>query len=74
MAMSTHSSRAVVLAGSAVVALAATLAGAGAASAHGSGASGGPDQRLAPRTHFTMAADGSSGTRVGGEGIPTSTR
>ncbi|GAA1444546.1 HAD family acid phosphatase [Leifsonia poae] len=25
---------------------------------------------LAPRTHFTMAADGSSGAKVGGEGIP----
>jgi predicted secreted acid phosphatase len=26
--------------------------------------------RLAPRTHFTMAADGSTGARVSGEGIP----
>jgi predicted secreted acid phosphatase len=72
--LSTQSRRTVVLGGTAVVALAvATLAGAGAASAHGSaGLHGvhGTEQRLAPRTHFTMAPDGSSGTRVGGEGIP----
>jgi predicted secreted acid phosphatase len=28
------------------------------------------EPRLAPRTHFTMAADGSSGLTQGGEGIP----
>jgi predicted secreted acid phosphatase len=28
------------------------------------------EPRLAPRTHFTMAPDGSSGATVGGEGIP----
>ena len=28
------------------------------------------DGRLAPRTHFTMLADGSSGSTQGGEGIP----
>ncbi|WP_446666022.1 HAD family acid phosphatase [Flexivirga sp. B27] len=28
------------------------------------------EPRLAPRTHFTMKADGSSGKTVGGEGIP----
>jgi hypothetical protein len=48
-----------------VLALAAvTFAGAGSANAHGT------DSRLAPRTHFTMQADGSSGVRAGGEGIP----
>jgi predicted secreted acid phosphatase len=29
-----------------------------------------PSQTLTPRTHFTMAADGSSGRTQGGEGIP----
>jgi predicted secreted acid phosphatase len=68
MALSPHRRRTAVLAGSAVVALtAATVAGAGVASADGAH---GSDHRLTPRTHFTMAPDGSSGTRVGGEGIP----
>jgi hypothetical protein len=54
-----------VTAGAAVLALAAaTLTGAGSASAHGT------DRQLAPRTHFTMQADGSSGLTAGGEGIP----
>ncbi len=54
-----------VTAGAAVLALiVATLAGAGSANAHGA------DRRLAPRTHFTMQADGSSGLTAGGEGIP----
>ena len=59
------STRTAVTAGAALLALAAaTTGGAASASAHGS------DTRLAPRTHFTMAADGSSGLTAGGEGIP----
>jgi predicted secreted acid phosphatase len=50
--------------GAAVVALLAATAAAGPASAHG------VDHRLSPRTHFTLAADGSSGLRPDGEGIP----
>jgi len=38
----------------------------GTSKGHGSSTS----QKLAPRTHFTMAADGSSGATQGGEGIP----
>ena len=34
------------------------------------GSGGGSTQQLAPRTQFTMAADGSSGATQGGEGIP----
>jgi predicted secreted acid phosphatase len=52
-------------AGAAALALVASaLTAAAPASAHGS------DGRLAPRTHFTMQADGSSGLTAGGEGIP----
>ena len=53
------------MAAAATLALGATtVLVAGPASAHGT------DRRLAPRTHFTMAADGSSGLRAGGDGIP----
>jgi predicted secreted acid phosphatase len=48
------------------LALAATVAGATSAQAW----SGPPQPVLAPNTHFTMAADGSSGATVGGENIP----
>ena len=48
------------------LALAATIAGATSAQAW----SGPPQPVLAPNTHFTMAADGSSGATVGGENIP----
>ncbi len=59
----------------AAIALTATLFGAAPADAHGWGSHGRPpgqaaDARLTPRTHFTMAADGSSGATQGGEGIP----
>ena len=37
---------------------------------HPSGPSSGSSQQLAPRTHFTMKPDGSSGLTQGGEGIP----
>ncbi len=67
-----------VTAGTAVLALTVSaLTGAGAASAHDDRGHHGHDdpghhseQTLAPRTHFTMAADGSSGLTAGGEGIP----
>ena len=58
---------------SAAVLLTTTLVGAGPAAAHGWGPPGhdhGQDTALTPRTHFTMAADGSSGATQGGEGIP----
>ncbi|OEI68613.1 HAD family acid phosphatase [Curtobacterium sp. ER1/6] len=58
---------------SAAVLLTTTLVGAGPAAAHGWGPPGhdhGHDTALTPRTHFTMAADGSSGMTQGGEGIP----
>jgi predicted secreted acid phosphatase len=56
-----------VVAGTATLALAASaLVAAAPADAHGSHGQG----RLAPRTHFTMAADGSSGLRADGDGIP----
>ncbi|MBF4608734.1 HAD family acid phosphatase [Curtobacterium sp. VKM Ac-1393] len=67
-----------VVATSAAIVLTSTLVG-GPASAHGWGDPGhGPghspghsaDAGLTPRTHFTMAADGSSGATQGGEGIP----
>ncbi len=45
------------------------VAGAAPALAHGD-AGGRHDQSLAPRTQFVMAADGSSGTRPDGAGIP----
>jgi predicted secreted acid phosphatase len=48
------------------LAFAASIAGATSAQAW----SGPPQPVLAPNTHFTMAADGSSGATVGGEGIP----
>ncbi|WP_308491614.1 HAD family acid phosphatase [Microbacterium terrisoli] len=51
----------------AVLAVALSVAGATAAQAHSVGGSPGD---LSPRTHFTMAADGSSGLTQGGEGIP----
>ena len=57
--------RMAVAAGAASLALvAAGVTAAGPATAHGT------DRRLAPRTHFTMKADGSSGLTAGGEGIP----
>ncbi|MBN9153409.1 MAG: hypothetical protein J0J05_05450 [Microbacterium sp.] len=49
------------------VALAVTVVSASAAQAY---SPGGGHPGLAPRTHFTMAADGSSGASQGGEGIP----
>ncbi|ROS47599.1 HAD family acid phosphatase [Curtobacterium sp. PhB78] len=67
-----------VVATSAAIVLTSTLVG-GPASAHGWGDPGhGPghspghsaDAGLTPRTHFTMAADGTSGATQGGEGIP----
>ena len=74
--------RAAAAAGAALLAL-TTLSstGAAAASAHDSRGHDGDhsnhhsnnhhsDQRLAPRTHFTMRDDGSSGSTQGGEGIP----
>ncbi|WP_417561810.1 HAD family acid phosphatase [Microbacterium sp.] len=51
----------------ATLAVALSVAGASAAQAHPQGGSPGD---LSPRTHFTMAADGSSGLTQGGEGIP----
>ncbi|WP_420368237.1 HAD family acid phosphatase [Curtobacterium sp. L1-20] len=68
-----------VVATSAAIVLTSTLVGVSPAAAHGWGAPGhdpghGPghssDAGLTPRTHFTMAADGSSGATQGGEGIP----
>ncbi|WP_144763559.1 HAD family acid phosphatase [Curtobacterium sp. 9128] len=50
-----------------------SVLGASPATAHGWGHPGhgpDPDAALAPRTSFTMAADGSSGATQGGEGIP----
>ena len=63
----------VALAGVATAALAAgaLLAGSLPASASPSAhANFGHDASLTPRTHFTMAPDGSSGATQGGEGIP----
>ena len=58
-------------AGILAAATAATLALAGPADAHGEhGHDGQPGPALAPRTHFTMAPDGSSGLTVGGSHIP----
>jgi predicted secreted acid phosphatase len=48
-------------------ALVVTLVSAVPANAHSPGRQ---DAGLTPRTHFTMAADGSSGAKAGGEGIP----
>ncbi|KQZ88187.1 hypothetical protein ASD62_01450 [Phycicoccus sp. Root563] len=63
--------RTAVTAGAALLAAAAlTAGGASAASAHDSHEHHGGGQRLAPRTHFTMKDDGSSGATQGGEGIP----
>ena len=45
------------------------VASASPALAHGD-AGGRHDQTLTPRTHFVMAADGSSGARADGAGIP----
>ncbi|OII15502.1 HAD family acid phosphatase [Curtobacterium sp. MCBA15_008] len=64
-----------VVATSAAIVLTSTLVGVSPANAHGWGAPGhspghSADARLTPRTHFTMAADGSSGATQGGEGIP----
>jgi predicted secreted acid phosphatase len=55
------------LSATAVVALAVTAVSASSAQAY---SPGGGHAQLAPRTHFTMAADGSSGADQGGEGIP----
>ncbi|MGN6752952.1 MAG: HAD family acid phosphatase [Intrasporangium sp.] len=58
---------------SALVALGAATAlvlGAGAPALAQGGSDGLNDQRLAPRTQFTMQPDGSSGATEGGEGIP----
>lgn len=41
-----------------------------AAPAEAHGGHHGKDQRLEPRTHFTMKPDGSSGKTAGGDGIP----
>jgi predicted secreted acid phosphatase len=55
----------------AAVAVSSTLVLAGApAQAHDSDHRHGHAQQLAPRTHFTMQPDGSSGLRGDGEGIP----
>ena len=56
---------------SAALLVVSTVLTATPADAHGWTAPGrGHDSSLAPRTHFTMAADGSSGATQGGEGIP----
>jgi predicted secreted acid phosphatase len=54
------------------LALGSTIAGASPASAHTRAPAHhhAPSQVLAPKTHFTMAADGSSGLTVGGDNIP----
>jgi len=64
-----------VVATSAAIVLTSTLVGVTPANAHGWGSPGhspghSSDAGLTPRTHFTMAADGSSGATEGGEGIP----
>ncbi|WP_439692073.1 HAD family acid phosphatase [Curtobacterium sp. SP.BCo] len=64
-----------VVATSAAIVLTSTLVGVTPANAHGWGPPGhtpghSSDAGLTPRTHFTMAADGSSGATQGGEGIP----
>jgi predicted secreted acid phosphatase len=51
------------------IAIGTSLIGATSAQAYDRG-SGGAGHGLAPNTHFTMAADGSSGATVGGENIP----
>ncbi|MDT0211908.1 HAD family acid phosphatase [Curtobacterium sp. BRD11] len=56
---------------SAALLVVSTVLTAAPADAHGwTPPAHGPDSSLAPRTHFTMAADGSSGATEGGEGIP----
>jgi len=62
----TTTRRTAVVAGTATLAMAVSALVAAPADAHGSHGQG----RLAPRTHFTMAADGSSGLRADGDGIP----
>ncbi|QAY60567.1 hypothetical protein ET475_11580 [Microbacterium protaetiae] len=60
-------------AAAATAALTLTLSVVGATSAQAFSPGHSPShssQTLAPRTHFTMAADGSSGLTQGGEGIP----
>ncbi|WFR66604.1 hypothetical protein P9139_17925 [Curtobacterium flaccumfaciens] len=65
-----------VVATSAAIVLTSTLVGVTPANAHGWESPGhgstvaAADRWLTPRTHFTMAADGSSGATQGGEGIP----
>ncbi|WP_144713922.1 HAD family acid phosphatase [Curtobacterium pusillum] len=64
-----------VVATSAAIVLTSTLVGVTPANAHGWGSPGhspghSTDAGLTPRTHFTMAAAGSSGATQGGEGIP----
>ncbi|GAA3337153.1 hypothetical protein GCM10017714_02930 [Curtobacterium pusillum] len=65
-----------VVATSAAIVLTSTLVGVTPADAHGWSSPGhgtsvtAGDRSLTPRTHFTMAADGSSGATQGGEGIP----
>lgn len=56
--------------GVAVVALATAAVLTGSASAQGSTPDSYSSTPLTPQTHFTMAADGSSGATVGGENIP----
>jgi predicted secreted acid phosphatase len=66
LARTRHARRIAGAATAVALALAASIAGATSAQAWS-----GPHQPvLAPNTHFTMAADGSSGATVGGEGIP----
>ena len=64
-----------VVATSAAIVLTSTLVCVTPANAHGWGSPGhapghSTDAGLTPRTHFTMAADGSSGATQGGDGIP----
>src|SRR5262245_37075764 len=61
-----RSRRAAMAAAAVAAALALSLVASSSAQAHPRGR----DASLAPRTHFTMAADGSSGATQGGEGIP----
>ncbi len=61
-----HGRRLASVAAALALALTATVAGASSAQAW----SGGSPSALAPRTHFAMAADGSSGANPDGEGIP----
>jgi predicted secreted acid phosphatase len=57
-------------AGAAAVAVTIGVGFAAAAPAQAWSGGGGHDTRLAPRTSFTMAPDGSSGATQGGDGIP----